>query len=530
MAEIKNTKLDLAVPIQRTGAFPIDKSSIFESYEDALAYAQHNGTDSRKLGKSSYIGQYIAAYKDDKICAYIIVAIGENAKIQKLLQIDADKDVEQDIQNLSAVLLQLEERLAKLESREEVVDTNTTYAFDTAADKDGAIRVVSTDIYGNTESQEVRVKGWEHLVAIAAGRNRVFVYDNKNDTKYLLDTKTPDTYRIGDFIYYRDLNIQDEWISKTSEDADEHGLYCEFSPLEFELPDLQGYLTEESAEVLYVKIADLNAIKNALNARINENVNKIENKADKETVNNIESALTKSIEELTEQVNSIDVDKQVNEKFALLSVENVGGEEDSYIKSIEQVGGKVIAESAKLYNYSEDIQKAEESAIAKAEQKTLEEAEKLCDKIKEKYEDLSQLIINLQSYVNVVKESLTTDSENKNTNLLQKLQSLEAEHVEIDDKLVSMQSTVTESQATVKKSEEIVNKFNSTLTQNSNKLINIDSKLAEINNRAEKNVIESILVCGVEQSIEDKKLNITEISTDALRQGADKIILNGNTW
>ena len=33
-------KLDWAMPFQRTGAWPLDRSSMFESYEDALAYAK----------------------------------------------------------------------------------------------------------------------------------------------------------------------------------------------------------------------------------------------------------------------------------------------------------------------------------------------------------------------------------------------------------------------------------------------------------------------------------------------------------
>ena len=34
-----NSKLDWAMPFQRTGKFPLDRSSIFSSYADALKYA-----------------------------------------------------------------------------------------------------------------------------------------------------------------------------------------------------------------------------------------------------------------------------------------------------------------------------------------------------------------------------------------------------------------------------------------------------------------------------------------------------------
>ena len=42
----ETSKLDWAFPFQRTGAFPLDRSSLFSSYEDAELYAQ-GGTDER---------------------------------------------------------------------------------------------------------------------------------------------------------------------------------------------------------------------------------------------------------------------------------------------------------------------------------------------------------------------------------------------------------------------------------------------------------------------------------------------------
>jgi hypothetical protein len=64
----QGSKLDWAFPFQRTGSFPIDRSSLFSSLEDAQKYASGekdaNGDalDSRKLGGSSYAGQVIAVY------------------------------------------------------------------------------------------------------------------------------------------------------------------------------------------------------------------------------------------------------------------------------------------------------------------------------------------------------------------------------------------------------------------------------------------------------------------------------------
>ena len=58
-------KLDWQMPFQRTGKFPLDRSSIFSSYADALAYAKQDLSDKRKLGATSYVGQIVTVYGND---------------------------------------------------------------------------------------------------------------------------------------------------------------------------------------------------------------------------------------------------------------------------------------------------------------------------------------------------------------------------------------------------------------------------------------------------------------------------------
>ena len=67
-------RLDWAFPFQRTGKFPLDRSYLFSSIEDAEAYAKGDGSDERKLGGTSYCGQIIAAYDSsiDSIRLYLI--------------------------------------------------------------------------------------------------------------------------------------------------------------------------------------------------------------------------------------------------------------------------------------------------------------------------------------------------------------------------------------------------------------------------------------------------------------------------
>ena len=72
----QTSKLDWAFAFQRTGAFPLDRSSLFSSYTDAEAYARGDKTDERGLGGASYVGQPVSVYDADSntVNLYIIEA------------------------------------------------------------------------------------------------------------------------------------------------------------------------------------------------------------------------------------------------------------------------------------------------------------------------------------------------------------------------------------------------------------------------------------------------------------------------
>lgn len=144
-SEIFKSKLDWAMPFQRTDKFPLDRSTIFSSYADALNYAKQDGTDSRKLGGTSYVGQIITVYGNDQtgeaqeVAAYIITGVGTSAALMKLAQTTATGDFSKDIQALQTSLSHIEVRVKALEDAPKVVDTNTEYEFSTAPTTDGAI-------------------------------------------------------------------------------------------------------------------------------------------------------------------------------------------------------------------------------------------------------------------------------------------------------------------------------------------------------------------------------------------------------
>lgn len=70
----QTSKLDWAFPFQRTEAFPLDRSSLFASLDDAKAYASGIASDERGLGGTSYIGQPISVYdvSTNTVALYII--------------------------------------------------------------------------------------------------------------------------------------------------------------------------------------------------------------------------------------------------------------------------------------------------------------------------------------------------------------------------------------------------------------------------------------------------------------------------
>lgn len=74
-----NARNDITRSFQRVFDFPLDRSTIFDSYEDAVAYAKGDGSDSRKLGKTVYLGQLISVVSKENASVKVYkVVYGEN--------------------------------------------------------------------------------------------------------------------------------------------------------------------------------------------------------------------------------------------------------------------------------------------------------------------------------------------------------------------------------------------------------------------------------------------------------------------
>ena len=100
----QTSKVDWAFPFQRTGPFPLDRSSVFSSLEDAQKYAS-GAADERQLSGSSYIGQIISVYTIENevptVGAYII---SPARTLMKLAATTASGDLSGDIIRLEQLI------------------------------------------------------------------------------------------------------------------------------------------------------------------------------------------------------------------------------------------------------------------------------------------------------------------------------------------------------------------------------------------------------------------------------------------
>ena len=72
---------DWGTVIVRSNKTPLDRTSIFGSLADAKKYAKGDGSDANALGKTSYVGQYLAVYENGVVDIYQITEKKELRKV-----------------------------------------------------------------------------------------------------------------------------------------------------------------------------------------------------------------------------------------------------------------------------------------------------------------------------------------------------------------------------------------------------------------------------------------------------------------
>lgn len=516
--ETFKSKLDWAMPFQRTGKFPIDRSSIFSSYADALKYAKQDGTDSRALGGTSYIGQIITVYGNDQsgtaqeVAAYIITAVGESAALMKLAQTSSTGDFASDIATLQATLSALEVRVKANEDALALVDDKiaankgTEYEFATATTTDGAI--IITNKTDNT-TKEVQVKGWSELKALASGRNKGYVYANQDDEAFIVAAGKTGSFKLGDIIYFTDKDIPDLWVGAVLSDLNSENQYYTFYELESTKVDLTGYIKETDADTKYATQATVNAKANqsdlnALSATVTTN------KSDADIKH---SELETAIDSIKEDLANIDVSSQVTAKINDLDVAKVGGAEGAYIKSIEQVDGKINAVAATLPDFDSNAQAKADEALESAKTYTNEQIGEVGEVTVKEYVDTS--IENSASTINATI-----------TGVAGRVSVLESDNTDVKSRLSTAETTITSHTTELSNLGTRVTTVEGKVSALETKIASAEAKLADIEDGAQVNKIESIKVGGVAQTISEKTVDITEISTDLLKTGSKTLVLD----
>ena len=518
-------KLDWAMPFQRSGGFPLDRSSMFESYADALAYAKQDLTDSRKLGATAYVGQLIVVYGNDagvtdaqgnttytqEVAGYIITAVGESASLMKLAQTTASGDFAKDITALNTAVGALETRIKALEDKPDVVDTNTKYDFETATTTEGAIKVTNLD---DNTSKEVQIKGWDSLVSLATGRTSAFVYQNSSDPNFITAAKNPSSYKVGDIIYFTDTKIADIWVTSKLSAADNEGIWFTFANLESEKPDLTQYLTATEISNTYAtkEVVNSKAAQSDLTA-LGTTVSENKTAADNAFIEVNKKLGTVKVDDsgnvisLQSQIDNIDVTTQINNAITDLDVDSVGGA-GQYIKSIKQVDGKIVATPEALPDFDGNAQ----GYAATAKSEAISEAKD--------YVDEKIGAINEADVKTFVETQIGATNTNITTNVIPKVEGLE-KTVQSNSSWIEAKETVIGSNTT---------RIGTLETETSNlksRVSTAETKLAGIQEGAEKNTINEIKVGGVALTPDaNRSVNITQISTDLLVTGKNVLVLD----
>lgn len=104
------SKMNWANTLERTDAFPLDRTSIWASYSDALKYAKadEKHPDARGLYGLSYIGQLLAVFENDKVKVYQITPTRD---LEYLATGSDLNDVLQRVSNISEYCQEYYQRL-----------------------------------------------------------------------------------------------------------------------------------------------------------------------------------------------------------------------------------------------------------------------------------------------------------------------------------------------------------------------------------------------------------------------------------
>lgn len=337
-----NSKLDWASSFQRTGKFPLDRSAMFASYADALAYAKQDGTDSRQLGGTSYVGQIVVVYgpgsdgSTEEVAAYVISAVGSSPSLKKLAETTASGDLAADVAALQGKVGTLEGKVTALEGK----DSPSREEFSTLEGK------VTTNTEGLSSANE-KISSLETKVqGLNGAMHFVGVSTTDPATSVTIDGKPEYVAASGDVVLFGKKE------------------YVYNGTAWVELGDEGSHLTQSQADTRYVQITTYNEKVGALESKDTELEGKITalegagyitgTAADGKYVAKEEGKSLVADDLITKLTNEVEIHGVKAEEFEIGADDKVLG-----IKAVEQ--SKVTGLTDSLGNINGEITSLKES-------------------------------------------------------------------------------------------------------------------------------------------------------------------------
>ncbi len=289
------------------------------------------------------------------------------------------------------------------------------------------------------------------------------------------------------------------------------GSYYNFYELEATKCDLTGLLKETDADAKYATKIEVNA--KASQTEVNELKTTVTN--NKTALDEKDTALETAINQVASDLAGIDVSAQITAKINELDVAIVGGAENSYINSVKQEDGKIIATASTLPDFASDAQSKADKALQDAKSYTDTQIGEIGETTVKGYVDTA--ISNSENTINETITGVSGRVTVLETNDADKETRLKAAETSIADHTTQLGSISTRVTTVEGKVGTLETKVSS-----------IQSKLDTIEEGAQTNKIEVIKVGGVVQTIDatDKSVNITEVSTDLLKNGSKTLVLD----
>jgi len=141
---------DVGVSINRTNPLPLDKNAVFDTLENAQAYAE---------GVLAYPGQFIAVVGETAVDGYLIVKAGTGAELRKLASQTASGDIVSDLNSLATRVSGLETSVGDIKAEIGAKKDGDTAATGIYKYVDDAVSAATPDGYDGVKADVAKLVG-----------------------------------------------------------------------------------------------------------------------------------------------------------------------------------------------------------------------------------------------------------------------------------------------------------------------------------------------------------------------------------